>query len=167
MAITYKAAGVDIDAGDELVERIKPLAKATYLEGVIDGVGGFASLAAMPHGIEEPLLVSGTDGVGTKLKVAFATGRHGSIGQDLVAMCVKDVVTTGARPLFFLGFFACRKLGGDVAEGVIAGIADGCRLAGAALLGGETAELPGVYADGGHDTAGFALGGVGRKTGLG
>src|ERR1041385_7074405 len=167
MAITYKAAGVDIDAGDELVERIKPLAKATYLEGVIDGVGGFAALAAMPKGIEEPLLVSGTDGVGTKLKVAFATGRHGSIGQDLVAMCVNDVVTTGARPLFFLDYFACGKLDVDVAERVISGIADGCRLAGAALLGGETAELPGMYADGEYDLAGFAVGVVGRKAVLG
>jgi phosphoribosylformylglycinamidine cyclo-ligase len=167
MAITYKAAGVDIDAGDELVERIKPLAKSTYLEGVVEGVGGFASLAAMPHGIEEPLLVSGTDGVGTKLKVAFATGRHGTIGQDLVAMCVNDVVTTGARPLFFLDYFGCGKLDVDVAERVIAGIADGCRLAGAALLGGETAELPGMYADGEYDLAGFAVGVVARKAVLG
>jgi phosphoribosylformylglycinamidine cyclo-ligase len=167
MAITYKAAGVDIDAGDELVERIKPLAKSTYLEGVVEGVGGFASLAAMPHGIEDPLLVSGTDGVGTKLKVAFATGRHDTIGQDLVAMCVNDVVTTGARPLFFLDYFGCGKLDVDVAEKVISGIAHGCRLAGAALLGGETAELPGMYPEGEYDLAGFAVGVVARKAVLG
>lgn len=167
MAITYKTAGVDIDAGDELVERIKPLAKATYLEGVVEGVGGFAALAAMPQGIEEPLLVSGTDGVGTKLKVAFATGRHTTIGQDLVAMCVNDVVTTGARPLFFLDYFATGKLDVDVAERVISGIADGCRMAGAALLGGETAELPGMYADGEYDLAGFAVGVVAKRAVLG
>src|SRR5689334_7755848 len=167
MAITYKAAGVDIDAGDELVERIKPLAKATYVEGVVEGVGGFAALAAMPHGIEEPLLVSGTDGVGTKLKVAFATGRHTTIGQDLVAMCVNDVVTTGAKPLFFLDYFACGKLDVNVAERVISGIAEGCRLGGAALLGGETAELPGMYPEGEYDLAGFAVGVVARKAVLG
>jgi phosphoribosylformylglycinamidine cyclo-ligase len=167
MAITYKASGVDIDAGDELVERIKPLARSTYIDGVVDGVGGFAALAAMPAGIEDPLLVSGTDGVGTKLKVAFATGTHGTIGQDLVAMCVNDVVTTGARPLFFLDYFACGKLDVDVAERVIAGIAEGCRLAGAALLGGETAELPGMYPEGEYDLAGFAVGVVARKQVLG
>lgn len=167
MAITYKASGVDIDAGDELVERIKPLARATYLESVVEGVGGFAALASMPPGIEEPLLVSGTDGVGTKLKVAFATGRHSTIGQDLVAMCVNDVVTTGARPLFFLDYYACGKLDVDVAERVISGIADGCRLAGAALLGGETAELPGMYAEGEYDLAGFTVGVVARKAVLG
>lgn len=167
MPITYKASGVDIDAGDELVERIKPLAKRTYVEGVVEGVGGFAALAAMPSGIDEPLLVSGTDGVGTKLKVAFATGRHGTIGQDLVAMCVNDVVTTGARPLFFLDYFACGKLDVGVAERVISGVADGCVLAGAALLGGETAELPGMYPDGEYDLAGFAVGVVARKAVLG
>src|SRR5262245_61854027 len=137
MPVSYKQAGVDIDAGDSLVDRIKPLAARTLSRFVVDGVGGFASLCAIPEGIEEPLLVSGTDGVGTKLKVAFATGRHGTIGQDLVAMCVNDVVTTGAQPLFFLDYFGCGKLDVDVAESVIAGIAEGCRLAGCALIGGE------------------------------
>jgi phosphoribosylformylglycinamidine cyclo-ligase len=167
MAITYKAAGVDIDAGDQLVERIKPLARRTYLDTVVEGVGGFAALSSIPADIEEPLLVSGTDGVGTKLKVAFATGRHGSIGQDLVAMCVNDVVTTGARPLFFLDYFACGKLDVDVAESVVSGIADGCKLGGCALLGGETAELPGMYPVGEYDLAGFAVGVVGKKKVLG
>ncbi|MBM4361640.1 MAG: phosphoribosylformylglycinamidine cyclo-ligase [Deltaproteobacteria bacterium] len=167
MAITYRAAGVDIDAGDELVERIKPLARRTHLDTVIDGVGGFAALSALPTDIPDPLLVSGTDGVGTKLKVAFATGRHDTIGQDLVAMCVNDVVTTGARPLFFLDYFACGKLEVDVAERVIAGIADGCVLGRCALLGGETAELPGMYPPGEYDLAGFAVGVVSRRAVLG
>jgi phosphoribosylformylglycinamidine cyclo-ligase len=167
MAITYRAAGVDADLGDELVERIKPIAKRTYLDTVVDGVGGFAALSAIPTGIEDPLLVSGTDGVGTKLKVAFATGRHGTIGQDLVAMCVNDVVTTGARPLFFLDYFACGKLDVTVAEQVISGIGDGCQLAICALLGGETAELPGMYPEGEYDLAGFAVGVVARRAVLG
>ena len=165
--ITYRAAGVDIDAGDELVERIKPIARSTYIDTVVEGVGGFAALSALPADIEEPLLVSGTDGVGTKLKVAFATGRHGTIGQDLVAMCVNDIVTTGARPLFFLDYFACGKLDVNVAERVIAGIAEGCRLSRCALQGGETAELPGMYPEGEYDLAGFAVGVVGRKSVLG
>jgi phosphoribosylformylglycinamidine cyclo-ligase len=130
-------------------------------------VGGFAGLCALPAGIEDPLLVSGTDGVGTKLKVAFATGRHDTIGQDLVAMCVNDVVTTGARPLFFLDYFACGKLDVSVAERVIKGIADGCKFAGCALLGGETAELPGMYPEGEYDLAGFSVGVVSRKALLG
>jgi phosphoribosylformylglycinamidine cyclo-ligase len=167
MPITYRAAGVDIDAGDELVERIKPIARATYTDTVVDGVGGFAALSALPPDIEDPLLVSGTDGVGTKLKVAFATGRHDTIGQDLVAMCVNDVVTTGARPLFFLDYFGCGKLDVNVAEKVVFGIAEGCRLAGCALQGGETAELPGMYPEGEYDLAGFAVGVVGRKSVLG
>jgi phosphoribosylformylglycinamidine cyclo-ligase len=167
MAITYRAAGVDIDAGDELVERIKPIARSTYLDTVVEGVGGFAALSSIPAGVEDPLLVSGTDGVGTKLKIAFATGRHGTIGQDLVAMCVNDVVTTGAKPLFFLDYFACGKLDVDVAERVISGIADGCRLGGCALLGGETAELPGMYPAGEYDLAGFAVGVVARRAVLG
>jgi phosphoribosylformylglycinamidine cyclo-ligase len=167
MPITYKAAGVDIDAGDELVERIKPIARRTYLDTVVEGVGGFAALSALPSDIKDPLLVSGTDGVGTKLKVAFATGRHDTIGQDLVAMCVNDVVTTGARPLFFLDYFACGKLDVDVAEKVISGIADGCKLGACALLGGETAELPGMYPVGEYDLAGFAVGVVGKKDVLG
>jgi phosphoribosylformylglycinamidine cyclo-ligase len=167
MAITYRAAGVDIDAGDELVERIKPIARSTYLDTVVEGVGGFASLTALPSGLVEPLLVSGTDGVGTKLKVAFATGRHGTIGQDLVAMCVNDVVTTGAQPLFFLDYFACGKLDVNVAERVISGIGEGCRIAGCALQGGETAELPGMYPEGEYDLAGFAVGVVERRAVLG
>jgi phosphoribosylformylglycinamidine cyclo-ligase len=167
MPVTYLAAGVDIDAGDALVERIKPLARRTLVPEVVEGVGGFAGLCSLPSDIPEPLLVSGTDGVGTKLKVAFATGRHDTVGQDLVAMCVNDVITTGARPLFFLDYFACGKLEVDVAEQVIAGIAEGCRLAGCALLGGETAELPGFYAAGEYDLAGFAVGVVSRSRVLG
>jgi phosphoribosylformylglycinamidine cyclo-ligase len=167
MPLTYADAGVNIDAGDELVERIKPLARATRIAEVVEDVGGFAGLCALPSDIADPLLVSGTDGVGTKLKVAFATGRHDTIGQDLVAMCVNDVVTTGARPLFFLDYFACGKLDVAVAESVIKGIADGCKLAGCALLGGETAELPGMYPEGEYDLAGFSVGVVSRKALLG
>jgi phosphoribosylformylglycinamidine cyclo-ligase len=167
MAITYRQAGVDIDAGDELVERIKPLAKATRIPEVFDDIGGFAGLCRLPSGLEDPLLVSGTDGVGTKLKVAFATGIHDTIGQDLVAMCVNDVVTCGARPLFFLDYFGCGRLELGVAESVIKGIADGCKIGGCALLGGETAELPGMYADGEYDLAGFAVGVVSSKKLLG
>ena len=167
MAITYREAGVDIDAGDELVERIKPLARATRIPEVFDDIGGFAGLCHVPPDIEEPLLVSGTDGVGTKLKVAFATGHHGTVGQDLVAMCVNDIVTCGARPLFFLDYFGCGRLELGVAEAVIKGIADGCKLAGCALIGGETAELPGMYANGEYDLAGFAVGVVSKKKLLG
>ena len=163
MAITYRQAGVDIDAGDALVERIAPLARATRIPEVLADVGGFAGLCAVPSGLEDPVLVSGTDGVGTKLKVAFATGKHDTIGVDLVAMCVNDVLTVGARPLFFLDYFATAKLDVDVGEAVIRGIADGCKLAGCALLGGETAELPGMYAPGEYDLAGFALGVVERR----
>jgi phosphoribosylformylglycinamidine cyclo-ligase len=163
MGITYRDAGVDIDAGDELVERIKPFAKATRIPEVISDVGGFAGLCRVPSGIEDPVLVSGTDGVGTKLKVAFATGEHGTIGQDLVGMCVNDVVTCGARPLFFLDYFATGKLDVAVAEKVVQGIAAACKESGCALLGGETAELPGMYAPGEYDLAGFAVGIVGRK----
>jgi phosphoribosylformylglycinamidine cyclo-ligase len=163
MAITYRQAGVDIDAGDELVERIKPFAKATRIAEVLADVGGFAGLCKVPDGIDEPVLVSGTDGVGTKLKLAFATGIHDTIGVDLVGMCVNDVITTGARPLFFLDYFATGKLDVGVAEKVIRGIADGCKESGCALLGGETAELPGMYADGEYDLAGFAVGVVARS----
>jgi len=163
MAIGYRDAGVDIDAGDDLVERIKPFAKKTRIAEVLADVGGFAGLCAVPSGIEEPILVSGTDGVGTKLKVAFLTGRHDTIGQDLVAMCVNDIVTCGARPLFFLDYFATAKLDVGVAERVVRGIADACLESGCALLGGETAELPGMYAAGEYDVAGFAVGVVARK----
>jgi len=160
--LTYKQAGVDIDAGDELVERIKPLSRMTRIAEVVSDVGGFAGLCRVPAGIEDPVLVSGTDGVGTKLKVAFLTGQHGTIGQDLVGMCVNDVVTCGARPLFFLDYFATGKLDVDVAESVVRGIANACKESGCALLGGETAELPGMYAQGEYDLAGFAVGVVAR-----
>jgi phosphoribosylformylglycinamidine cyclo-ligase len=163
MGITYRDAGVDIDAGDELVERIKPLAKLTRIAEVLSDVGGFAGLCRVPGDIEEPVLVSGTDGVGTKLKVAFATGVHDTIGFDLVGMCVNDVITCGARPLFFLDYFGTGKLELGVAEAVVTGIAHACKESGCALLGGETAELPGMYAAGEYDLAGFAVGVVGRK----
>jgi phosphoribosylformylglycinamidine cyclo-ligase len=162
-SLTYKSAGVDIDAGDELVERIKPLAAATRIAEVLGGVGGFAGLCSVPADIEEPVLVSGTDGVGTKLKVAFATGVHDTIGFDLVAMCVNDIITCGARPLFFLDYFGTGKLDVSVAEKVVAGIANACKESGCALLGGETAELPGMYAAGEYDLAGFAVGVVARR----
>ena len=161
-SISYREAGVDIDAGDELVERIKPFAKMTRIPEVLADVGGFAGLCAVPSGIEEPVLVSDTDGVGTKLKVAFLTGVHDTIGQDLVGMCVNDVITTGARPLFFLDYFGTGKLELGVAESVIKGIALACKEAGCALLGGETAELPGMYAEGEYDLAGFTVGVVAR-----
>jgi phosphoribosylformylglycinamidine cyclo-ligase len=167
MAITYRDAGVDIDSGDALVERIKPIAQRTRIPEVVSDIGGFAGLCSLPADIEDPLLVSGTDGVGTKLKVAFATGRHSTIGQDLVAMCVNDIITCGARPLFFLDYFASGHLDLAVGEQVVTGIADGCILAGCALLGGETAELPGMYVDGEYDLAGFAVGVVSRKSILG
>jgi phosphoribosylformylglycinamidine cyclo-ligase len=163
MAISYREAGVDIDAGDELVERIKPFAKATRIPEVLADVGGFAGLCAVPGGVEDPVLVSGTDGVGTKLKVAFLTGIHDTIGFDLVGMCVNDIVTTGARPLFFLDYFGTGKLELGVAAKVIEGIAAACKESGCALLGGETAELPGMYAAGEYDLAGFAVGVVARK----
>jgi phosphoribosylformylglycinamidine cyclo-ligase len=163
MPLTYKQSGVDIDAGDELVERIKPLAAATRIAEVVSDVGGFAGLCRVPGDVEDPVLVSGTDGVGTKLKVAFLTGVHDTIGFDLVGMCVNDVVTCGARPLFFLDYFATGKLDVGVAEKVVAGIAAACKESGCALLGGETAELPGMYAAGEYDLAGFAVGVVARK----
>ena len=162
MAVTYKDAGVDIDAGDALVDRIAPLARRTRIPEVLADVGGFAGLCAVPSGLQDPVLVSGTDGVGTKLKVAFATGVHHTVGIDLVAMCVNDVITVGARPLFFLDYFGTGKLEVGVAEAVIRGIAEGCHQAGCALLGGETAELPGMYAPGEYDLAGFAVGVVER-----
>jgi phosphoribosylformylglycinamidine cyclo-ligase len=163
MSLTYKQAGVDIDAGDELVERIKPLAAATRIAEVMSGVGGFAGLCQVPSNVVDPVLVSGADGVGTKLKVAFLTGVHDTIGIDLVAMCVNDVLTSGARPLFFLDYFATGKLDLGIAEKVIAGIAAACTESGCALLGGDTAELPGMYAPGEYDLAGFSVGVVARK----
>jgi len=163
MAITYRQAGVDIDAGDALVDRIARLARPTRIPEVIADVGGFAGLCAVPAGLAEPVLVSGTDGVGTKLKVAFATGVHDTVGIDLVAMCVNDVITVGARPLFFLDYFATGKLDVDVGEAVVRGIAGGCQQAGCALIGGETAELPGMYAAGEYDLAGFVVGVVERR----
>jgi phosphoribosylformylglycinamidine cyclo-ligase len=163
MAITYRDAGVDIDAGNALVSRIARLAKSTRTPEVVADIGGFAGLCAIPPGMKEPLLVSGTDGVGPKLKVAFATGVHDSVGIDLVAMCVNDVIVCGARPLFFLDYFATGKLDVDVGEAVIRGITEGCKQAGCALLGGETAELPGMYADGEYDLAGFTVGVVERS----
>src|SRR5882672_11438282 len=156
--ITYRDAGVDIDAGDSLVERIKPHVKRTMRPEVMTDLGGFAGLCALPSGYKEPLLVSCTDGVGTKLKLAFLTGKHDTVGVDLVAMNVNDLVCCGGEPLLFLDYFASGKLEVGVAEQVIAGIADGCQQAGCALVGGETAELPGFYAEGEYDLAGFCVG---------
>lgn len=158
MAITYRDSGVDIEEGDRLVERIGPMARKTLRPEVMAGIGGFASLVSLPTGYREPVLVSGTDGVGTKLKVAFLADTHHTIGQDLVAMCVNDVACTGAEPLFFLDYFGTGKLSADQAAKVVEGIAEGCRQAGCALVGGETAELPGFYAPGEYDLAGFCVG---------
>ena len=161
--LTYRDAGVDIDAGDSLVERIKPHVKRTMRPEVMTGLGGFAGLTALPAGYREPLLVSCTDGVGTKLKLAFLTGKHDTVGVDLVAMNVNDLICCGAEPLFFLDYFASGKLDVGVAEQVIAGIADGCVQSRCALVGGETAELPGFYAAGEYDLAGFCVGVVEKQ----
>ena len=162
-SLSYRDAGVDIDAGDALVEAIKPFAKRTMRPEVLAGLGGFGALCSIPKKYREPILVSGTDGVGTKLKLAFMLGRHNTVGIDLVAMSANDVLVQGAEPLFFLDYFACGKLEQGVAVQVIRGIAEGCEQAGCALIGGETAEMPGMYPAGEYDLAGFCVGVVEKE----
>jgi len=153
---TYREAGVDIDAADDAVRRIMPLARATNRAEVIGGVGGFASLVGLPSKYREPVLVSSTDGVGTKLKVACLAGRHDTVGIDLVAMGVNDILVPGAEPLYFLDYIAVGRLDPGQIEAIVGGVAEGCRQAGCALVGGETAEMPGMYAEGDYDMAGFS-----------
>jgi len=162
-SLSYKDAGVDINAGNELVERIKPHVKRTTRSEVIGGLGGFGALCAIPGKYKEPILVSGTDGVGTKLRLAIDLKKHDTIGIDLVAMCVNDLVVQGAEPLFFLDYYATGKLDVDVASDVVKGIAEGCVQSGCALVGGETAEMPGMYHAGDYDLAGFCVGVVENK----
>jgi len=156
--LSYREAGVDIDAGDALVEAIKPLARRTLRPEVLGSIGGFGALCEIPKRYRQPVLVSSTDGVGTKLKLAFALGRHDTVGIDLVAMSVNDVLVQGAEPLFFLDYFACGKLDLAVGEAVVRGVARGCEIAGCALIGGETAEMPGMYPENEYDLAGFCVG---------
>lgn len=158
----YRQSGVDIDAGNEVVRRIKQMASSTYTPGVLSGVGAFGGLFALDGQVADPVLVASADGVGTKLKVAFLTGTHDSIGVDLVNHCVNDILVQGARPLFFLDYLATGRLSPDVAEQIVKGVAEGCRANGCALLGGETAEMPGFYLDGEYDVAGFIVGVVSR-----
>ncbi|NOY16605.1 MAG: phosphoribosylformylglycinamidine cyclo-ligase [Gammaproteobacteria bacterium] len=162
--LTYRDAGVDIAAGESLVDMIKPIAKATRRPGCIDDLGGFGAMFQIPPTYKEPILVSGTDGVGTKLRLAIDTGIHDTIGIDLVAMCANDILVQGAEPLFFLDYFATGKLNVETAATIVRGIGDGCKLAGAALIGGETAEMPGIYADGDYDLAGFCVGVVEKSS---
>ena len=163
MSVDYRQSGVDIDAGNEVVRRIKKMARSTYTPGVLSGVGSFGGLFALDGSVADPVLVASADGVGTKLKVAFMTGVHHTIGQDLVNHCVNDILVQGARPLFFLDYLATGRLSPDVAEQIVKGVADACRENGCALLGGETAEMPGFYQDGEYDVAGFIVGVVSRS----